>query len=273
VYGTQLFWPLQDPLQMTPISIASIFIIDPLYTLPLLIAVIVGVIKGCKLAVFKAGLLINCQRLAVWMLLLSSSYLLLGLGLKYHAQSQAEQTLKAANIHTTRLKTMPVLPTILMWRTVAEDNQHELIEIRGSALDSRLPEYRYLTQYDNAQTLRANLPAQSQPYAQRLDWFSGDWTGYRVQMLPATSTTGDTAEQLVVDDLRMMAGDTAFFSFVLANKTKDNAPWQAITPIYAPVIKADNEPTSSRFELIQQGFARVFDESMVDGDSGWKVVE
>ncbi|MEC9443879.1 MAG: metal-dependent hydrolase, partial [Pseudomonadota bacterium] len=273
VYGTQLFWPLQDPLQMTPISIASIFIIDPLYTLPLLIAVIVGVIKGCKLAVFKAGLLINCQRLAVWMLLLSSSYLLLGLGLKYHAQSQAKQTLKAANIHTTRLKTMPVLPTILMWRTVAEDNQHELIEIRGSALDSRLPEYRYLTQYDNAQTLRANLPAQSQPYAQRLDWFSGDWTGYRVQMLPATSTTGDTAEQLVVDDLRMMAGDTAFFSFVLAEKANQHAQWQAITPIYAPVIKADNEPTSSRFELIQQGFARVFDESMVDGDSGWKVVE
>ncbi|MGE6331092.1 metal-dependent hydrolase [Psychrobacter pacificensis] len=273
VYGTQLFWPLQEPLQMTPISIASIFIIDPLYTLPLLIAVIVGVIKGCKLAVFKAGLLINCQRLAVWMLLLSSSYLLLGLGLKYHAQSKAEQTLVVANINTTRIKTMPVLPTILMWRTVAEDNEHRLIEIRGSALDSRLPEYRYLTQYDNAQTLRANLPAQSQPYAQRLDWFSGDWTGYRVQMLPATSTTGDTAEQLVVDDLRMMAGDTAFFSFVLANKTKDNAPWQAITPIEAPVIAVDNEPTPSRFELIQQGFTRVFDESMVDGDNGWIMVD
>ena len=273
VYGTQLFWPLQEPLQMTPISIASIFIIDPLYTLPLLIAAIVGVIKGCKLAVFKAGMLINCQRLAVWMLLISSSYLLLGLGLKYHAQSQAKQTLKAANIHTTRIKTMPVLPTILMWRTVAEDNQHRLIELRGSVLDSRLPEYRYLTQYDNAQTLRANLPAQSRPYSQHLDWFSGHWTGYRVQMLPATSTNGDAAEQLVVDDLRMMAGDTAFFSFVLADKANDNAQWQAITPIDAPVIKVDNEPTPSRFELIQQGFKRVFDESIVDGDSGWKVVE
>ena len=273
VYGTQLFWPLHDPLQMPPISMASVFIIDPLYTLPLLIAVIVGVIKGCKLAVFKAGMLINCQRLAVWMLLISSSYLLLGLGLKYHAQTQAEQTLKAANIHTTRIKTMPVLPTILMWRTVAEDNEHRLIELRGSVLDSRLPEYRYLTQYDNAQTLQANLPAQSRPYAQRLDWFSGHWTGYRVQMLPATSTTGDAAEQLVVDDLRMMAGDTAFFSFVLADKANKNAQWQAITPIDAPVIKADNEPTPSRFELIQQGFKRVFNESMVDGDSGWKVVE
>ena len=272
VYGTQLFWPLQDPLQMTPISIASVFIIDPLYTLPLLIAVIVGFIKGCKLAVFKAGLLMNCQRLAVWMLLLSSSYLLFGLGLKYHAQSKAEQTLAAANIHTTRIKTMPVLPTILMWRTVAEDDQHRLIELRGSVLDSRLPEYRYLTQYDNAQTLRANLPAQSRPYAQRLDWFSGDWTGYRVQMPPATSTN-DATEQLVVDDLRMMAGDTAFFSFVLANKANQSTQWQAITPIEAPVIKAENEPTPSRFELIQQGFARVFDESMVDGDNGWKVVE
>ena len=272
VYGTQLFWPLQDPLQITPISIASVFIIDPLYTLPLLVAVIVGLLKGSKLAVFKAGLLINCQRLAVWMLLLSSSYLLLGLGLKYHAQSKAEQTLAAANINTTRIKTMPVLPTILMWRTVAEDDQNRLIELRGSVLDSRLPEYRYLTQYDNALTLRANMPAQSRPYAQRLDWFSGNWTGYRVQMLPAASTS-DVAEQLVVDDLRMMAGDTAFFSFVLADKANQNAQWKAITPIDAPIITVDNEPTPSRFELIQQGFKRVFDASMVDGDNGWKLVE
>lgn len=272
VYGTQLFWPLQDPLQITPISIASVFIIDPLYTLPLLIAVIVGVIKGCKLAVFKAGLLVNCQRLAVWMLLLSSSYLLLGLGLKYHAQSQAKQTLAAAGIDIIKLKTMPVLPTILMWRTVAEDNQNRLIELRGSVLDSRLPEYRYLTQYDNAQTLRANMPAQSQPYAERLDWFSGDWKGYRVQMLPTASTTSDNAEQLVVDDLRMMAGDTAFFSFVLAEKANTNAQWKAITPIEAPVIAADNEPMPSRFELIQQGFKRVFDESVVSGD-GWILVD
>ena len=52
VYGTQLFWPLQDPLQITPISIASIFIIDPLYTLPMLIAMIIGLVKGRKLSIF-----------------------------------------------------------------------------------------------------------------------------------------------------------------------------------------------------------------------------
>ena len=70
----------------------------------------------------------------------------------------------------------------------------------------------------------------------------------------------------------MMAGDTAFFSFVLAEKANQGTQWQAITPIDAPVIKVDNEPTSSRFELIQQGFKRVFDETMVDGNNGWKVV-
>ena len=71
----------------------------------------------------------------------------------------------------------------------------------------------------------------------------------------------------------MMAGDTAFFSFVLSEKANQNAQWQAITPIDAPVITADNEPTPSRFELIQQGFRRVFDEQAVETSEGWEIVD
>lgn len=273
VYGTQLLWPLQESLSLTPFSIASMFIIDPLYTLPLLIAMIIGLIKGSKLSTFKKGLLTHCQRLAIWMLVISSGYLMLSLGLKYYAQDKAEQTLAAAKIdNIARIKTMPVLPTILMWRTVAEDDQNRLIEIRDSVLDSRLPEYRYLAQYDNSQTLRANLPTASQSYAHRLDWFSGDWTGYRTQtMLDDAVEPNKQDIQLVVDDLRMMAGDTAFFSFVLANKTGQESPWQSITPIDAPIIKVDGEPEVSRIELVKQGFVRVFDESVVDNDGGWEI--
>ena len=271
VYGTQLLWPLQESLSLTPFSIASVFIIDPLYTLPLLIAMIIGLVKGRKLSIFNTGLLANYQRLSVWMLIISSSYLMLSVGLKYHAQGQAEQTLAAANIdNIVRIKTMPVLPTTLMWRTVAEDNQNRFIELRGSVLDSRLPEYRYLTQYDNTQALVTNLPTASQPYAKRLDWFSGDWTGYRTQTLAGNSVQNN--EQLVVDDLRMMAGDTAFFSFVLANKDNANSEWQAIMPIDAPVVTIDNKPQPSRFELIKQGFKRVFDESIVD-EKDWVLVD
>ena len=272
VYGTQLLWPLQESLSLTPFSIASVFIIDPLYTLPLLIAMIIGLVKGRKLSVFKSGRLANYQRLAVWMLIVSSSYLLLSLGLKYYAQGQAEQTLTVANIdNIVRIKTMPVLPTILMWRTVAEDEQNRFIELRGSVLDSRLPEYRYLTQYDNSIMLNTNLPTASQPYAKRLDWFSGDWTGYRTQTLNNNSVQNN--KQLVVDDLRMMAGDTAFFSFVLANKDNQDLQWQAVTPIDAPVVRANNEPEVSRIELVKQGFKRVFDESVVDENGGWILVD
>ncbi|WP_367109682.1 metal-dependent hydrolase [uncultured Psychrobacter sp.] len=271
VYGTQLLWPLHEAINLTPISIASIFIIDPLYTLPLLIAMIVGFIKGRKLSIFKKGLLANCQRFAVWMLIISSSYLLLSVGLKFYASDQAKHALSAAGINNiVRSKTMPVLPTILMWRTLAKDEQNRLIEIRGSVLDKRLPEYRYLSQYDNSPALRATVPNASQPYAKRLDWFSNDWTGYRTQMLPATNDYSHTiTEQLVVDDLRMMADNTAFFSFVLANKSKPNLPWQAIEPINAPRVTIGEQ--SSRLELIKQGFKRVFDESVVDEDSGWVV--
>ncbi len=285
VYGTQLLWPLQESLALTPFSIASVFIIDPLYTIPLLIAMIFGFIKGRKLAIFKTGLLANYQRLAVWMLIISSSYLMLSVGLKYYAQYQAEQTLAAANIdNIVRIKTMPVLPTILMWRTVAEDEQYRFIELRGSVLDDRLPEYRYLTQYDNwiqfdhlpqaynSQDLRTNLPTASQPYADRLDWFSGNWTGYRTQTLDSSQFKAKTT-QLVVDDLRMMAGDTAYFSFVLALKAKQNEEWQAIIPTDSPVVTVDNKPEVSRMELVKQGFIRVFDESVVDEDGGWELVD
>ncbi len=272
VYGTQLLWPLQESLSLTPFSIASIFIIDPLYTIPLLIAMIFGFVKGRKLSIFKSALLANYQRLAVWMLIVSSSYLMLSLGLKYYAQAQAEQTLAVAGIdNIARIKTMPVLPTILMWRTLAEDKQNRFIELRGSVLDSRLPEYRYLTQYNNSQALQTDLPEFSQPYAKRLNWFSGDWTGYRTQTL-ADSSNKQSA-QLVVDDLRMMAGDTAYFSFVLADKKGQDSQWQATTPIDAPVINTNNKPQPSRFELIKQGFKRVFDEAVVDENGGWILVD
>ena len=273
VYGTQLLWPLQESLALTPFGIASMFIIDPLYTIPLLIAMIFGFIKGRQLSVFKTGLLAHCQRLAVWMLIVSSGYLMLSIGLKYYAQDQAEQTLAAANIdNITRIKTMPVLPTILMWRTVAQDEHNRFIELRGSVLDSRLPEYRYLTQYDNLTMLKAKLPTASRAYADRLDWFSGDWTGYRTQTLNPSQFKAKTT-QLVVDDLRMMAGDTAYFSFVLALKAKKNAEWQAITPRDAPVVTVDNKPELSRIELVKQGFQRVFDESVVDSNGGWILVD
>jgi len=43
-YGTQLFWPLTTP----PVAWSSVFIIDPLYSVPLLVAVLAVAVSGSK---------------------------------------------------------------------------------------------------------------------------------------------------------------------------------------------------------------------------------
>ena len=53
-YGTRLFWPLGDP-----VAISSIFIIDPLYTLPLLIAVVWALFRPPARPALAAGLTLS----------------------------------------------------------------------------------------------------------------------------------------------------------------------------------------------------------------------
>ena len=55
-YGTQLFWPLTMP----PTSWATLFIIDPLYTLPLLVGVLVAIFRRKAAATaLRVGLVIS----------------------------------------------------------------------------------------------------------------------------------------------------------------------------------------------------------------------
>jgi len=51
VYGTQIFWPLSE----YPVSIGSIFIIDPAYTLPLIVGVIVALMLRHSSKGYKAN--------------------------------------------------------------------------------------------------------------------------------------------------------------------------------------------------------------------------
>src|SRR5690606_35200903 len=85
-YGTQLFWPLSTP----PVAISSIFIIDPLYTIPLLLAVLGGLLYPLR----QTGWL-RAQSVA---LLLSSLYLASSLIGQQRAGQRLEQALAARSI-------------------------------------------------------------------------------------------------------------------------------------------------------------------------------
>jgi inner membrane protein len=105
-YGTQLFWPSGS----TPVSWATIFIIDPLYTLPLLAGMIAVLIQPVSQAAGRwlmAGL--------VWSMLY--------LGWSWFAQTlvaaNARQSLHAQGVAEARLFVSPAPLTTLLWRVVA----------------------------------------------------------------------------------------------------------------------------------------------------------
>jgi inner membrane protein len=103
VYGTQLLLPWSN----RPLGVGSIFIIDPLYTLPLLVGVVLA------LAWRSAGLQAN-----VWGLLLSTAYLGWSVLAQQHAQSVARASLKSQGIAAERVLVTPSPFNTLLWRVV-----------------------------------------------------------------------------------------------------------------------------------------------------------
>ncbi len=106
VYGTQLWWPLQPH----PAMGSSVFIIDPGYTVWLLL--------GCVLAWFGRARPWAGKVLGV-ALLLSSAYLGWGLIAKAQVDHAAQQSLAAMGLGDAPRFSVPMPFNTLLWRVVA----------------------------------------------------------------------------------------------------------------------------------------------------------
>ena len=115
-YGTQLLWPLQTP----PVAWSSVFIIDPLYTLPLLVAVIVGLVRGLR---------DRPQWLAISALCLSTVYLASTLGGKWMAEQRVQTVLAQRGIQADMLFSTPTPFNSLLWRVIVIEGEdyHEAL--------------------------------------------------------------------------------------------------------------------------------------------------
>lgn len=105
VYGTQLLQPFTDH----PFGVGSIFIIDPLYTVPL----IVGVVAALRLKNAR-GLRWNLAGLA-----LSTLYLAWSFGAQQHATQVARASLAEHNIRAQGLLVTASPFNTVLWRLVA----------------------------------------------------------------------------------------------------------------------------------------------------------
>ena len=198
-YGTQLFWPLTP----TPTAWSSIFIIDPLYTLPLIGAVALGLLFGLRDKAAKAPVLA---------LLISSLYLGFTLSGKYMAEQRVEAQLAKQGIQAEALFTTPTPFNSLLWRVVVLDGDY-YHEALVSWFDKTPPQLGRIPRGSHLAEALADSPAHA-----RLAWFTNGVLRYdRID------------DQLVVTDLRL--GMTGFHPFRFNFATWHHDGWQVAAQI------------------------------------------
>lgn len=197
VYGTQLWWPFRPP----PTMWSSVFIIDPLYTVWLLL--------GCAIAWFARTRPL-AQHALVAALSISSLYLGASLLAKSLVEREAERSLAAIGLQDAPRFSVPMPFNILLWRVVAMspeghvEGERSLFADRGPM---RLRAYR--------SDVEAYAQVRALPDVQRLAWFNHGF-------MKAQQHEGE----LVLSDLRMGAEPDYTFRFVVARR--DGNRWQAI---------------------------------------------
>jgi len=196
-YGTQLWWPLGTP----PVSWSTLFIIDPLYTLPMLLAV---------LAVLARPRARRGGQVLLAGLLLSTAYLgwsWVGKGL---AEQNARIVLREQGFGDAPLFSVPTPFNTLLWRVVALTDDGYL-----EGLDSLVADDGPV-RFTSHRSDRRALDAAGDIWAvRRLRWFARDFVGAAVE--------GDV---LVVFDLRM--GQEPVYVFRHAVARGGNPHWEAI---------------------------------------------
>lgn len=182
IYGTQLGLPFTDH----PFGTGSVFVIDPLYTLPLLIGTSL-VLAGRRLRWNSLGLL------------LSTSYLGFGLMAQHQVTVLAQTQLPVATTNPKLLVTATPFNTLL-WRLLLIEDDH-YFEGYYSLLDQK-PQIQWQAYPRDAALLRQ---WQQQSAVARLSWFSHGFV----------TLTQQADRTLILTDLRMGMEPGYSFSFLL----------------------------------------------------------
>ena len=189
IYGTQLWLPFTD----RPVSIGSLFVVDPLYTLPLLVAAVAMLVTRGS----RRGRRWNAAGLA-----LSTLYAGWSLVAMQFATANARRSLDAAGLQAERLIVTPAPLQTLVWRAIAiADDGSRAYEGYTSLLDDDAP-IRFHAIDRRPQLLEQ---ATALPSVARLRWFADDFV----------KAHRDGAD-LLVSDLRMGAEPDYVFTFRVA---------------------------------------------------------
>ncbi|MCA1175409.1 MULTISPECIES: metal-dependent hydrolase [unclassified Pantoea] len=187
VYGTQLGLPFTN----FPYAIGSMYIIDPLYTLPLLIALLVALWRrdGVGLRWNQAGLLIST-------LYLGWSMVVQGIATQHINRDLTQQSIQPQQVLVT-----PTAFNTLVWRTVIMTPDRY-----GEAYWSMLSPDRALEIHWHPRNPQLFDAFKGDWYAERVAWFSHGFYAMRLQ-----------GEDTLISDLRMGEAPNYTFTFNLGS--------------------------------------------------------
>lgn len=226
VYGTQLLLPFSD----YPVGAGSIFIIDPLYTLPLLIGVIAA-IRIYKRDVARA------MRWNAAGITASTAYLIWTLMVQSHIEGAVHRSLAASPLADGSVLATPTPFNSLLWRVLVmdEDGYHE-------GFRSILDEGESIEFVRHASVPQLIDPLRDDWTVRRLAWFSKGFYSVREALpdeavvvgkagsieqmlgLVDTASAADagadrSARAIIMTDLRMGQTPWFVFSFVVGERT------------------------------------------------------
>ncbi|RUR31495.1 metal-dependent hydrolase [Vreelandella andesensis] len=197
-YGTQLLWPLDRPPAAWPI----VFIIDPFYTLPLLVALIIAVATKKVFRACTVGLAV------------SGLYLLLAAGAKWSVEQRLAPALADAGLQAAPVLIQPTPFNIALWRATVIDGDRYFESLISVFDGQREPALEPIKR-----NVALEESALAGPLGQRLVWFAGPFLRYDIQWI-------DDQETLIATDIRLGFPGFHPFSFTLA--TRDGDRWRPV---------------------------------------------
>jgi inner membrane protein len=236
IYGTQV----ARPFSSYPVGWSTIFIIDPLYTIPLLL--------GLGFAMWRPARRFGTRfalPASVIGLIVSSAYLATTVAIKLHVESAAQQALTRLELPYDRYLTTPAPFNVALWRIVAIN-------------EATYWEGFYSWAHETSADIRLRpLPAghallsdvKDSPPVSRLTQFSKGF--YAVRETPG----GD----IRIQDLRMGALGRYVFTFTIAKRARNDSV------DIIPTAVERTPPARPTWELIKALMHRIVDSRALEG--------
>ncbi len=207
VYGTQIFWPFWN----YPVGWASIFIVDPFYTIPLLFGVVSALVMS------------RTNDRVYWFnrttLALTTGYLVWTIAAQAYVTKAVEKSLTRQSVPYDNLLVSAGPLNTMLWRIVVQQSDGNYYEGYYSLLDghSEVTLHRYKSRPELLADLESHWPVD------RLRWFTKGF--YKVWLADGS---------VVISDLRMGSEPSYVFSFIVAKTGNPH-----LSPVPAQRLPAD----------------------------------